>query len=307
MPYALLYSYHEPQIPVQGGGSCAASTDSIMEPIVQDAATLGSINVLLWLLSLPLGKTWPVDFIWSLWPSVQGIVILTRAPEGVCSRQIVVCVLVAVWGYRLTHNFVSRGGIGHEDWRYADMRTAFGAHFWWISLFSVFLGQTVFLFAACLPLYGALANALPFPSGMDVAAVGFAVSAILLEAVADCQMDAHIAAKREKRSDAVVLSNGLWAWSRHPNYCGEILWWWSVWLFGASSSPTWPALAGPLAITFLFVAISVKLIEDRQLLNKGDAYREYQRAVPSPLLPIPPAVGRWFGRKLASGTAAPMS
>ena len=81
------------------------------------------------------------------------MLIVARTSSGLCHRQLITCVLVALWGYRLTHNFVARGGIGHEDWRYADMRRQFGAHFWWISLFSVFLGQTLFLFAACLPLY----------------------------------------------------------------------------------------------------------------------------------------------------------
>ena len=60
-------------------------------------------------------------------------------PPGLCvPRQLGVCALVVLWGGRLTLNFVSRGGIGHEDWRYTAMRSQFGAHFWWVSLFSVF-------------------------------------------------------------------------------------------------------------------------------------------------------------------------
>ena len=90
----------------------------------------------------------PVDFVWSNWPIVQCLLILARASvhaKGdatvVGSRAYLVVTLVIVWGLRLTTNFVGRGGIGHEDWRYADMRVQFGRHFWWISLFSVFLGQ----------------------------------------------------------------------------------------------------------------------------------------------------------------------
>lgn len=273
-----------------------------MHPIAADATTLAAINVVLWALStFLLGKTWPVDFVWSGWPPLMCLLIIARgdATEGVCERQIVVCVLVALWGYRLTHNFVSRGGIGHEDWRYVNMRHQFGAHFWWISLFSVFLGQTTFLFAACLPLYDALSSPSPFPSATDGMGVVVAVAAILLEAVSDLQMDAHIAARREKRTDVKVLQTGLWAWSRHPNYLGEISWWWGVWLLSRAATtpaPAWfPGLAGPLSITFLFTAISVKLIEDRQLENKGDDYRAYMRQVPSALLLLPPALGKWLG------------
>lgn len=151
-----------------------------------------------------------------------------------------------------------------------------------------------------------MSNPTPFPSAVDGAALGVTTFAILLEAISDCQLDAHIAARREKRTDATVLSSGLWAWSRHPNYLGEMSWWWGVWLLGCESSSTWPALAGPLAITFLFAGISVKLMEDRQIANKGDLYREYQREVPSPLLLLPPPIGRWLGKTL-SGSGAQMN
>ena len=85
--------------------------------LAMDAGALAGVNVLLWLLSLPLGKVWPVDFIWSCWPPVQCVLILARAwpawpSDGV--RRLLACTLVAVWGWRLTFNFVSRGGVGHE-------------------------------------------------------------------------------------------------------------------------------------------------------------------------------------------------
>ena len=111
------------------------------------------------------------------------------------------------------------------------------------------------------------------------------------------QMDAFQAARREKRSDASILETGLWAWSRHPNYLGEVLWWWGLWLFGVREAEAW-VVAGPLLITALFLGVSIKLLEDRQLEHKGDAYREYLTRVPSALLLVPPPVGRWLGRRL---------
>jgi steroid 5-alpha reductase family enzyme len=275
--------------------------------ILRDAATLGSINIFLWLISLPIGKTWPVDFIWSCWPPLMCATIIVRSgssnQNGDCHRMLIVCTLTVIWGYRLTHNFVSRGGIGHEDWRYTNMRAQFGSHFWWISLFSVFLGQTAFLFGACLSLYGALENALPVGIS-DAAGSIVCACAILLEMAADIQLDWHQAARREKRTEEVILRTGLWAWSRHPNYLGELMFWWGLWIFGAPVAPRW-VVCGPLGITFLFTCISVKLVEDRQLANKGDLYRAYQREVPSPLLLLPPSVCRWFGAAArdASGSA----
>ncbi len=268
--------------------------DLVASGLATDALTLLGINVTLWIASLFLGKTWPVDFVWSGWPPIMCLLILLRSSfAGNRHRQLVVCVLVSLWGYRLTHNFVARGGIGHEDWRYADMRAQFGKHFWWISFFSVFLGQTIFLFGGCLTLYGALLNTSPL-SPTDAIAATVAALSILLEAAADLQMDAFQSARREKRTDAVVIDRGLWLWSRHPNYLGEICWWWGLYLFGASAAPTW-VCAGPIAMTLLFVGITIQLMEDRQIKNKPQAFAEYKRRVPSALLLVPPPVNRAIG------------
>ena len=277
--------------------------DVLAVGLATDAVALGGINVALWIASLFIGKTWPVDFIWSGFPPAMAVrILLGNDFGGLRERQIIVCSLVAVWGYRLTHNFVARGGIGHEDWRYTDMRAQFGRHFWWISLFSVFLGQTIFLFAACLGMYGALLR----PGALSAAdAIGACVCAgsILLEAAADMQMDDFQQGRREKRHDQTVLYAGLWKWSRHPNYLGEMGWWWGLYAFGAPYAPAWVA-AGPGAITFLFCAISVKLMEDRQMASKPQAYSEYKRLVPSSLLLLPPPLNRAIGRVVYGGSAS---
>ena len=267
--------------------------DPIAHGLFADATALLSINVALWLLSLRLRKTWPVDFIWSTWPLLMCARIIVREPErGNLSRQLVICALVALWGGRLTLNFVSRGGIGHEDWRYKAMRTKFGSQFWWVSLFSVFLGQGAFIFAACVSLYGALLSPLHRCESTDLLATLTCLTGILLEMFADWQMDAWKAAKRAHRTEVLIIDRGLWLWSRHPNYFGETTWWWGVWLLGArSGAPAW-VLAGPCAITLLFHFISVPLLEGRQLRNKGAAFRAYQRRVRSTLLPIPPSLCR---------------
>lgn len=263
-----------------------------------DAATLGGINVALWLLSLVLGKTWPVDFIWSGFPALQCLLVIVRHPGGgVCERRVVGCALIATWGFRLTQNFVARGGIGHEDWRYTDMRAKFGRHFWWISFFSVFLGQTIFLFGGCLSVYGILLSPQQLGATDAVGAV-VCCTAILLETAADIQMDAFLAARREHKTDATVINRGLWMWSRHPNYLGELSWWWGLYALSVpSGSPVW-VVAGPVLMTLLFVCISIKLMEDRQRQKKGDEWVAYTRVVPSPLLLLPPALNRWLGRLL---------
>lgn len=271
-----------------------------------DGTVLLFTNLLLWLVSIPLGKTWPVDLIWSNFPIYQCIAIYVRDRDkerGNRDRQLMVFCLVCVWGFRLTHNFVARGGIGHEDWRYADMRTMIGKYFWIVSLFSVFFAQSVFLWGGSLSLHGALTEPTPI-NYQDWIAFGVTLCSILLEAISDIQMNDFIAARKEKKTDKVVIDTGVWKWSRHPNYLGEILFWWGLYLFtmsgvgGNDGRNDWWVVLGPVAMTFLIGIISVKLMEDRQLARKGKAFVRYRREVGSPLLLLPPVLNSPLGRCL---------
>jgi steroid 5-alpha reductase family enzyme len=109
------------------------------------------------------------------------------------------------------------------------------------------------------------------------------VVAIVLETVADLQLRGFAAnpANRGKTVDV-----GLWRWSRHPNYFGEITLWWGLWLFGLAAAPNWWwTIIGPLGMVALFLWISIPLMERRSLERRGD-YAKYQKDV-SVLLPWP--------------------
>jgi steroid 5-alpha reductase family enzyme len=83
-------------------------------------------------------------------------------------------------------------------------------------------------------------------------------------------------------------TEGLWKYSRHPNYFGEICVWWGVYLFGVAQSGEWLnwTLVGPITINGLFLGGSVKLTEEHELKRKPE-YAEYQRTT-SRLIPLPP-------------------
>lgn len=260
------------------------------------AVSLFSVNVGLWLLSLKLGKTWPVDFIWSTWPIVQGEWLgATNEAAPHSLRNLLTMIPVYVWGVRLTWNFILRGGIGHEDWRYSEMRSQQGRFFWIGSLFTVFLGQSCFMFSGCLSLYPALCSETPpwaLPAGVAIMA-----SATLIEATADRQMDAFLTQQPKERDhgekDSImlpkhVMDRGLWAWSRHPNYFGEWLFWVGMWIAGGAQCRSF-SFVGPSLVTVLFLGISVDMMERRQLERRGEAFRSYQRRVPSSFFPLPPS------------------
>ena len=114
---------------------------------------------------------------------------------------------------------------------------------------------------------------------------------VALETTADLQLQRF---RRDPLSHGKVLDRGLWRYSRHPNYFGELGFWWGLYLFSVAADTTGAAVErsaiGPLVITSLLVFYSAPAL-DRRLAARGPAYRDYMRRVPS-LLPRTPRVPR---------------
>jgi steroid 5-alpha reductase family enzyme len=191
---------------------------------------------------------------------------------------------VCAWGARLTANQLARWrGLRDEDFRYVELRARSGRAYWALSFAGVHLLPTVWVFLGLLAAFPALAGRGRGWSALDLAAVVLAGGAIALEAVADGQLRAFVRARRDA---AAVLATGVWARSRHPNYLGEILFWWGLWLSGVAAEPGWAWTAiGPLAITALFLLVSVPWM-DRRMLSRHPAFEERLRTTPA-LVPWP--------------------
>eukprot|EP00520_Triparma_pacifica_P016299 CAMPEP_0118651922 /NCGR_PEP_ID=MMETSP0785-20121206/11041_1 /TAXON_ID=91992 /ORGANISM="Bolidomonas pacifica, Strain CCMP 1866" /LENGTH=176 /DNA_ID=CAMNT_0006544401 /DNA_START=415 /DNA_END=941 /DNA_ORIENTATION=+ len=173
------------------------------------------------------------------------------------------------------------------------MRVKFGKHFWWISLFSVFWGQTIFVWGVCLSFYKIVSSSDHWCS-TDWCGLFFSTSGILLETFGDMQMDNFINLKKQKKTEKKVLDTGLWSLSRHPNYLGEILFWWGIYLFQAWFSPAY-VVGGPIALTCLFLFVSVDLMEERQIKSKGEEFLAYKRKVGSAIFLLPPSLNSKLG------------
>ncbi|MBX2803258.1 MAG: DUF1295 domain-containing protein [Myxococcales bacterium] len=225
------------------------------------------------------------DAYWSVAPIVivGWLWSLPQADAGELARQAIVAGLVAVWGIRLTANWaLGWTGLSHEDWRYVDLAQQTGRAWPLVSLLGVHLFPTVLVYGGCLALWPVMTG--PAPLGLaDVAAVGLTAAAIATEAVADIQLRAH----RRTAAPADVLQTGLWAWSRHPNYLGEIGFWLGLFACGlASGAPALWTGVGVAAMLALFLGVSIPMIEQR-MAAKRPAYADVQRRV-SMLLPWPP-------------------
>jgi steroid 5-alpha reductase family enzyme len=204
---------------------------------------------------------------------------------GLGVRQALLLLLVGAWGVRLTGNWVARWrGLADEDFRYREIRARAGRLYWPASLLSIHLLPTGWVFLGMLPAHTAL-TAPGRPAGpLDLLAGLVTAGAIAVEAVADRQLRAFL---RERRDPAAVLDRGLWAWSRHPNYLGEVLFWWGLFLFGLAADPgrAWTAV-GPLSITLLFLLVSVPWM-DRRMRERHPEWIPHMACTPA-LFPRPP-------------------
>ena len=197
------------------------------------------------------------DPYWSMAPiAIIVFWITTAATPAPSCRPWIVIALVVLWSLRLTWNWArSWRGLQHEDWRYANMRAKYGPRkcFWIVELVGIELVPTIVVFLGCLSLYPVLTNATKTLWWPDYIAAIITAGAIIIETIADEQMLRF--AKRKKPGE--IMNKGLWRYSRHPNYFGEVSFWWGLYFFGLAANPSyWWTIVGPIVITLLFLFIS---------------------------------------------------
>ena len=256
-------------------------------PLVVAAVADVAATIVVFGFSVAFDNSSVYDPYWSVAPPAIGLywALVPVAPAPSPTRQAVVLLLVGLWAGRLTWNWL-RGwhGLAHEDWRYVDLRGTTGRAYWLVSFVGLHLFPTVMVYLGCLSLFPALsAGTRPF-GAIDALGIVVTTAAVAIEATADEQL------RRFRRSvvgPARTLATGLWAWSRHPNYFGEILFWWGLYLFGLAADPGWWwTVVGPLAITLMFVFVSIPMLDRRMLARRPD-YAARMRDV-SGLVPFPP-------------------
>lgn len=225
------------------------------------------------------------DAYWSVAPPVIVIHLMFVFPEGNYLRQMIVLGLVSFWAVRLTLNW-ARGwqGLKHQDWRYTNISNKTGKLYWPVSFLGIHLMPTLFVFMGCLPLWHIFSSAEPI-NIFDLIAFTITFAAILVEWISDEQMIRF----RKNRKPEQFIKNGLWAYSRHPNYLGEIVFWIGIFLFalssnGVTNSSVYPSSIGLFSMIILFNFISIPMMEKRNLERKPD-YSEYVKTVPA-LFPL---------------------
>ncbi len=227
-------------------------------------------TVIVWLFGLLYENVSVYDPYWSVFPPVA--FLLWAFYTHIWSLPVVLLLVASwYWGWRLTRNwFITFKGIAHEDWRYTKYRSMHPLLFHLINLFGLNMVPTLVVFGAMLPglkLFetAATANVLTF-FGCIVC-----IASATIQLIADKQIHDFRAVNPGR-----CCNVGLWKHGRHPNYFGEIQFWWGIWIMYASLQGFDWFVCGPIAMTALFLGISVPLMEKRQMQNKP-GYAEYRK------------------------------
>ncbi len=246
------------------------------------ALVILAVVIITWLISLALRDASVIDPVWPL-GFVAVAITAFIAGDGDEGRRLLLLVLVAVWGLRLSGYLVIRNAGKGEDFRYAAMREKRGRSFWIISLVTVFMLQGVLMWIVSLPVQLA---AVPSRALGWLAVVGTVMWGIGLafESIGDWQL-ARFKANPDNRGK--VLDTGLWRYTRHPNYFGDFLVWWGIFLIAAESGPGAWGIAGPLLMTLLLVKVSGAGLLEKDIATRRPGYAQYVRRT-SGFIPRPP-------------------
>ncbi len=233
-------------------------------------------TVITFIFSLLFKNASVYDPYWSVQPPV--IVSAFAISRGVNFFGILLLISIWFWAIRLTVNWAyTFSGLSHQDWRYTMLREKTGALYPVVNFVGIHLVPTLVVYGCVLPAVFAIteqASANP----LSVIFCILAIASASMQGTADIQMH-----KYRKTRETAFISTGLWKYSRHPNYLGEILQWWCIALAVFSSMHSPVLLLGAFANTLLFIFVSIPLADGRQ--SAKDGWQEYKSRTRA-LLPI---------------------
>ncbi len=234
-------------------------------------------TVITFIFSVIFGNASVYDPYWSVQPPV--ILIAFCIGKNLTSLGVLLMIAVSYWAIRLTANWAyTFKGLNHQDWRYTMLKEKTGVFYPIVNFVGIHMVPTLVVYGCILPAVWAVINGIVANVG---SVIFFCVSlgAVTMQAIADYQMHAF-----RKKNSGAFIRKGLWKYSRHPNYLGEILMWWGIALSVICAHPNvWYLLIGAAANTILFFAVSIPMADGRQARKEG--FSEYKKQTRM-LLPI---------------------
>jgi steroid 5-alpha reductase family enzyme len=238
-------------------------------------------TLVVWIFGVITKNSSLYDPYWSIAPMIiiPGWIFLKGSP--VTAVDILFALSVLFWGTRLTYNWASGwSGMQQQDWRYTMFKER-TRHLWFIvNLFGINLMPTILVFLAMIPAYYGIVE--KGQAGV-ISILGFilCITAAFIQHYADKQMKLF---RKGTNSEGQCIYEGLWKYSRHPNYFGEVSFWFGIWLIQLGAvSALWKTIIGPIMMALLFIFISIPMMEKHVLVSRP-GYAQYKENV-SMLLP----------------------
>jgi len=225
-----------------------------------------------WLVSLKKDNVTVVDSFWGM-----GFVLIAWLTYAIAGgntlRGLLLAILTTAWGIRLTVYLSWRNWGEGEDPRYASWRAAHGKKFRMVSLYKVFLAQALFMWVIAFSLQVGILAQLPNRLGwLDAAGTAVWALGFIFETIGDFQL-AQFKANAHNRGS--VMDKGLWAYTRHPNYFGEALIWWGIYLIVLSIPGSWWTAISPVVLTLVLLKMTGITLTEKTILKKRPQYQEY--------------------------------
>ncbi len=217
------------------------------------------------------------DPYWSVQPPV--ILIAFAIGKKLTIFGVLLIIVVLFWAIRLTANWAyTFGGLEHQDWRYTMLHKKTGVMYPAVNFVGIHMVPTLIVYGCLLPAVYAIRESLE-ANIVSILFLCVSLGAASIQGIADIQMH-----KFRLNRDGEFNRHGLWRYSRHPNYLGEILMWWGIALAVVCASPSaWYLVTGALANTILFFTVSIPLADGKQ--SHKDGFDEYKKQTRM-LLPI---------------------
>ncbi len=219
------------------------------------------------------------DIAWGLGFVLMSWIAFTFSDHS--PRSLLVGALVTIWGIRLAWHIARRNLRKPEDSRYAAWRATWN-YFYLRSYVQIFLLQGVFLYIILLPVLFIHASASVSLTLLDAAGAAIWVVGFLFESVSDYQLKQFL---KDPAHKGKIMDQGLWAYSRHPNYFGEVLQWWGIFLCAAALPSGYLTIVGPLLITFLILFVSGVPMLEKKYAGRPD-FEAYKKRT-SVFVPMP--------------------
>jgi steroid 5-alpha reductase family enzyme len=243
---------------------------TISEVFIKNAAAVAGMMLVVWVISVLIKDASIVDIGWGLgFVLIAWVTFLTSDRTPRCW---LIVLLTTIWGTRLS-GYLARRNLGKgEDYRYVKMREKHGSRFPIVSLLTVFGLQGLIMLIVSLPLQTGMTVEAPTTLGL-LACIGCAVWLIgfAFEAGGDWQLARF---KADESNRGKVLDSGFWRYTRHPNYFGDFMIWWGVFLISFGTGAAWWSAIGPAVMSFFLIKVSgVAMLE--KTLKKKPGYADY--------------------------------